>query len=277
MKILLRVVVGLLVLLVVAAFVGLMFIDSLAEKAVERGGTLALGVPTELDSASIGLTSGQFELERLRVSNPQGYKQPDFFSLRAARLEFPLSALRESRVQIPLLEIEGVALSLERNDKGTNYGVILDHLSRFESGSEKPEAKPEETGGKVFVLDRLAISDVHVSIDLLPFGGEATQASLSIPSVEVKGLGSEMSVADICSLVVKTILNAALERGASQIPKELLDDLRGKLERLPQDIEQQARQQVEGEVEKAAKDLGLPGEAAGRLGDKVNGLLKKKN
>src|SRR5262245_65188120 len=115
MKIAVRLLVGLLALVVVAGLAGLFFVDSLAKKAVERGGTYALGVPTELGSASIGLFSGEFELERLRVSNPPGFSQPDFFTLRAMRLDFPLAALREPRVVVPLLEIDGIAIDLERN------------------------------------------------------------------------------------------------------------------------------------------------------------------
>jgi len=276
MKILLRVAVGLIALLVVAVFAGLLFVDSLAAKAVERGGTLAMGVPTELDSASIGILSGEFELDRLRIANPPGYRQPDFFSLRSARLELPLSALRAQRVQIPALEIEGVSLSLERNGQGTNYGVILDNLKRFESGPKEPEA-PETGGGKVFALDRLTIRDVHVSIDLLPIGGEATQASLSLPELEVKGLGSDMSIADICAVVVKTIIDAALENGAKQLPAELLADLRGRMDQLEDDLGERVEQETRNEVEKAAEDLGLPKEAAGKLGDKVNGLFKRKD
>lgn len=276
MKILVRVAVGLIALLVVALFAGLFFVDSLAEKAVERGGTLAMGVPTELDSASIGLFSGEFALEHLRIANPPGFGKPDFFSLRSARLELPLTALREPRVQIPALEIEGVALSLERSGKGTNYGVILDNLKRFESGPKEPEA-PEAGGEKVFVLDRLTIRDVSVSIDLLPIGGEATQANLSLPAIEVKDLGSNMSVADICSVVVKTIINAALENGAKQLPAELLADLRGRMDQLTVDLEKSVEQKAQSEVEKAAEDLGLPKEAAGKLGDKVNGLFKGKD
>jgi len=247
------------------------FADSLAKQAIERSGTYALGVETQLDSASIGLFSGEFELGRLRIANPPGYKQPDFFSLRLAKLELPLSALTKERIAVPLLSIEGVALDLERNERGTNYGVILDNLERFESGAPGKEGEQPEAGStKVFVLERLVIRDVHASIDLLPEAGDATKVSLSIPEVVVENLGSEMTLGELCALVVKTILQAALEHGGGMIPPELMNDLRGRLDDL--------KSESQGKLEEAAQQLGSEAqEALQKAGDKLDSLFKKKN
>src|SRR5262245_30818941 len=139
MKLALRLLVGLLALLVVAAIGAALLVDSLAAQAVERGGTYALGVPTEVDSASIGLFSGRFSLQGLEVANPPGFAEPNFFALSSIAIELPLSSLLEERVTIPSLALEGVSIDLERNSKGTNYGSILDSLKRFESGAAPPQ------------------------------------------------------------------------------------------------------------------------------------------
>jgi hypothetical protein len=141
--------------LAILGFGAILLVDSLAEQAVERGGTHALGVETRLESASIGITSGQFGLDGLAIANPPGFERPDFFALRAARLELPLKHLLDPRVTIPALELEGIAVDLERNSKGTNYGVILDNLSRFEAGAGKPggERKEVEGEGKTYKVE----------------------------------------------------------------------------------------------------------------------------
>ena len=276
MKIAVRILVGLLALLVVAGLAGLFFVDSLAKKAVERGGTYALGVPTELGSASIGLFSGEFELERLRVSNPPGFSQPDFFTMRALRLDFPLAALREPRVVVPLLEIDGIAIDLERNAKGTNYAAILDHLEHLQSaGPSAPEVAAEEGGSsQVYVLQKLVIRDVHASIALLPLGGEATRATLSIPEVVVTELGTDMTLPQICALVVRTILQAAIQNGSGVLPEELMNDLRGRM----QELEAGARELAHEQLEEAAQKVGgEAGKALQEAGSKaLDGLLNKK-
>jgi hypothetical protein len=268
MKNLVRILVGLLLLLIAAAVVGVFMLDSLVREAVERGGSYALGVPTELASADIGLVSGEFELGRLRVANPAGYKQPDFLSVRTTRLELPLSALREERITVPLLEIEGIALDLERNATGTNYGVILENLKRLETGAPAPPAEK----GKAFVVQRLVVRDVHASIDLVPaLGavGDLTKLSLSIPEVVVEELGSDMTVAQLCAVVVKTILNAALQQGAGKLPEEFLADLRSRLQGL-EGLDDQMLDRAQDALDEAADDL------QGKLEGKLNDLLKKK-
>lgn len=281
MKLGLRLFLGL-VLFVILAGGAVFFIDSLVEQAVERGSTHALGVETRLDGASIGLLSGDFALTQLTVSNPPGFEQPLFFELRAAQLELPLSKLMEECITIPALVLEGITLDLERNSKGTNYGVILDNLARFESGEAPAPHEPGGGGGgdKTFLLQKLVIRDIRAVVNLLPAGGDLTKLSLSVPEIVVEDLGSEMTLAEICVLVVKTVVQAAASAGGGVLPAELLQDLRGRMEGL----EGLARGKLGTELGKLeeslgaeAKKLGPEAEKALRgASEKLDGLLKKK-
>jgi hypothetical protein len=286
MKFVVRIALGLVLLLALVGAGVILFIDSLAKTAIETGGSHALGVETRLASASIGLFSGEFALSGLTVANPAGFAEPNFFALGGTRLALPLSSLRAERVTIPELVLEGITLDLERNAQGTNYGVILDNLSRFESSAPAPDggAAPASEGGKVFVLKKLVVRDVRATVNLLPEGGALTKLSLAIPEVVVTDLGTDMSLAQICALVVKTVVRAAIEKGGDALPAELLADLRGRMGAL----EGQARAQLDaevgkaqGELEHAAGKLGPEAEkAAQAAGDKLGGeldkLLKKK-
>jgi hypothetical protein len=257
-----------------------LFVDSLVSQAVERGGTHALGVETRLEGASIGLLSGEFALTDLAVSNPPGFEQPDFFALRAARLELPFSTLLEERITIPALVLEGITLDIERNSKGTNYGVILDNLERFESGEAPP---PEESGGgkgKSFLLQRLVLRDIRAQVNLVPAGGDLTRLSLSVPGIAIEDIGSDMTLAEICALVVKTVVQATVSAGAGVLPEELLKDLRGRVEGL----EGVTRARLDAEFGKLAeklqgeaKKLGPEAEKAVReASEKLDGFFKKK-
>lgn len=281
MKLVVRLLIGLVVLLLLVGLGVGLFLDSLAKQAIERGGSHALGVETRLDSADLGLTSGRFALSGLSVANPPGFARPAFLELRSSELELPLKALLEDRITIPALVLEGVTLDLERNSTGTNYGVILDNLKRFES---EPQDSPEapSQGGKTFVLQRLVIRDVRASVELVPVGGDLTKLSLAIPEIVVEDLGSEMSMSELCALIVKTIVNAAIQSGL--LPEDLLADLRGRMD----DLEGMARVQVEQKLDKLesqlqgqAQKLGPEAEkalekAGEKLGGKLDDLLKKK-
>jgi AsmA-like protein len=285
MKIVVRALVGLVVLLLLVGIGAGLFIDSLAKKAIESGGTHALGVETRLESASLGLISGRFALAGLSVANPAGFAEPDFFALRSTELELSLSTLLEPRITIPSLVLEGITLDLERNASGTNYGAILDSLERFESAPQDDAAGgPATEGGKTFLLQRLVIRDVRATVNLIPAGGDLTKLSLAVPEIVVEGLGSELSMPQLCALVVKGVVNAAIQAGGGVLPADLLADLRGRMDGLEGAARARVDEElgkVESKLEEQAKKLGPEAEkalqdASGKLGGKLDGLLKKK-
>lgn len=280
MKPAVRVALGLVSILVLVCAGGLLFLDSIAVGAVERGGSHALGVETRLDDASIGLLSGEFVLNGLSIANPPGFGQPSFFSMQDARLDLPLSALADDPVTIPSLVLEGITLDLERNATGTNYGVILDNLTRFESGQpETGKSSPGAEGGKAFLLRRLVLKETRATVDLFPAGGELTKLSLSIPEIVVEDLGSKMTVAQVCALVVRTVVRAAIDAGSGVVPEDLLQDLRQRTRALEDVARTRIAEQlgeVEGELQQQARKLGPEAEKAlQEASDKLGGLLNK--
>jgi hypothetical protein len=277
-----RVAVGLALALVLASAGMLLLVDALVEQAIEHGGTQALGVETRLASASIGLASGRFELEELAIANPPGFERPDFLTLRSAQLELPLQRLLEPRVTIPALELEGIAIDIERGARGTNYGVILDSLARFESG----EAGSEGGGADddtTYHLQRLVIRDVRAHVNLVPQGGDLTRLDLAVPEIVVEDLASDMTLPQMCALVVKVVMQAAIQAGQGVVPAEVLADLRGRMDGL-KDVARvrlgTELQDLESGLRAQAKKLG-PGaekaleQAGDELGKALEGLLDK--
>lgn len=279
MKLARRLLIVIPVFLVLVAVVAFLFLDSIAKQAIERSGSYALGVDTELDSADIGLFSGRFRLDGLNVANPQGFKEPHFLELEQGTLALSAKSLLKDRVSVPLLEIIGVQIDLERNQSGTNYEHILKHLERFES-SEAP-VDDQEASGKSFALDRLVIRDARAKLDLLPIGGEATKVSITIPEIVLENLdSSEMSTAEICALVVKVLLNAAIKSGAGVIPADLLREFEDQLQGLRSvafDISGEVTHDVEGVVQRANETLQQKtDEALKDAGKKLDGILRGK-
>jgi hypothetical protein len=267
MKVAVRIVVGLLLLLLLAGIAAVVFVDSLVKQAVERGGTHALGVETRLADASIGLGSGEFELSGLSVANPPGYELPSFLELRAARLELPLSSLLEDEITIPELLLEGIVLDLERNASGTNYGRILENLERFES-PEAPPAEEPAGEGKTFTLQRLEIRDVRAMINLLPAGGDLTKLSIAIPPIIAEDLGSDMTLSEISAVVVKLLVQAAIQSGG--LPDDLLQDLRGRMD----ELESVAHEQLQSEIGKVEQALQEQADKLGPLAPEAQKALE---
>jgi hypothetical protein len=279
MKLLLRLILIPVALLLMLAFGSLLLVDSLARKAIEEGGSHALGVETSLESAGIGLFSGLFTLDGLAVANPPGFSEPEFFRLRSGELQLPLSALMEETITIPSLVLEGITIDLERNSKGTNYGQLLEHLEGITAGGSSDE--PTDTSdSKTFLLQELVIRDVRANVNLLPAGGELTKMSVSVPEIRVEGLSNALTLPQLCALVVTTVVRAAANAGQGLLPDDLMKDLRGRLDGIEDLAHARANEEIdelEGRLQEKAKELGPEAEKAVEgATNKLKGLLDRR-
>ncbi|MEQ9095735.1 MAG: AsmA family protein [Phycisphaerales bacterium] len=250
-------------LVVFALVLGWIYVDSLAERGVERGATYALDVPTELGSADVGVLSGRVELSSLSVDNPDGFEAQHFLTLGNADVNVTLGTLMDDVVEVPSLTLAGIDLHLERTTDGANYKVIMDNLARFESG----EQKDPDPDAKKFVVRTLAIRNVTIHADIVPIGGaigDLTTTKLTVDEVVLRDVGSggePMTIAEITTVVVKAILASAIEVGGGVIPEDVLGEIGGQLASLL-DLEDMGVGNIEGLGEAAADLLGAPVEGA---------------
>lgn len=264
----------LVVLVVVAGVAAFAYIDSIAKAAVEKGGTYALGVPTKLGSADVGVLSGGFEMKGLDVNNPPGYKSASFLTMGDGGVNVKLDTLRKDIVEIPRLALSDIKVNLEKSDGKANYQVILDNLKKLESG--QPSTPPKDSGsGKKFVINQVEIKNVVVHVDLLPVGGQLTQVNMTLDKVALSDVGTAgkgVPLPELASIIVKALMSAIAEKGGGIIPADLLGDLQGQLAQLKNldqlgvklsaDLSKEAEKALEGikkdagkAVEDAKKDV----------------------
>lgn len=261
--------VGLAVLAVVLVWV---YIDTLAERGVERGATYALDVPTTLSSADVGVFAGRVELSGLEVSNPQGFSAPHFLTLGNTELNVSLGSLTSDVVEVPALVLSGIDIRLQRTLEGANYKVILDNLKRFESEGQS-EPQPE---GKKFIIRSVQIRDVKVHVDAVPIGGaigELTTAEITVPEVTLRDVGSgaePMSIAELTAVILKAILASAVDVGGDVLPEDVLGELGDQLASML-DLSKMGVGSIDGLTEKAAELLGAPAE---EVAEEVQGVVE---
>ncbi|MCK6448628.1 MAG: AsmA family protein [Planctomycetes bacterium] len=288
MRKLLRFVVLLFLLAAVAAALLVIFIDRAAKTAIEEGGTYALGVPTHLEKADIGLTSGRFALTGLAIDNPQGFDAPRFLSIGRGELALTLGSLTEDTIEAPTLELSGIELALERKDGKANYDTILASLERFSSkddGKSAPQPKGDEPQStKRFVIREVIVRDVKATIQLLPIGGELTKTTVTVPSIRLTNVGEDgRSMSQLFAEVLDGILRAVIDVGGKDLPKELLKDLKQKLpdvEALKRSLENEVKGALDDLQEKSKELGGELGKEAEKALDgakkELEGLFEKK-
>ena len=283
MKKLIKLVAVLLMLLVLATVAVALYIDTIAKTAIERGATYALGVEATLGSADVGLLSGTFSMGDLTVANPAGFESPHFTHLQEGRVEVALASLRKDTVVLPTLTLSGLDVHLDKHEGKANYNVILENLSRFESG----EGAEKEAGGKKFVINEILIQRIVVHVQLLPIGGDLTKLDLAINEVRLRNVGSETDgsvlMSELTSVIIKAVLAAIVQKGGDLIPAEVLGDLGQGLDSLTEmglDAATGLGDRIKdagGGLDEITEDIG---DAIKNIGDGLGGMLggdKKKD
>lgn len=263
-------VIGVMLVLIVVGLVivGLTRVDALAKAAVEKGGTYALGVNTTLDSADVGLLKGTFAMSGLEVANPSGYASKHFMSLGQGSVAVDAGSLRATTITLPHLTLGDLDVRLEKNTQGSNYQVILDNLKKLQGES----AKPATSNDTKLVIEKLTISNVTVSVDLLGLPGGSTRATIPIKEISLTNVGktgtgvadSGVTIGQLAGIIVQAIMAATVENAGDLLPTDVLGDMSGRLADLGsiKDLGLEVVGGVTGKVEQIAGEAGKKVEQA---------------
>ncbi len=203
-----------------------LYLDRLAQTAVEKGGSYALGVETTVERVSIGLGFPQasFGIDGLTVANPDGFSEANFLELGAASLELDLLSLMHDTVRAKSFVLDGVRVVLERNRKGSNYSVVMKSLESFES-TAPDSSEADAASSKRLVIDELRITGVSAEMTLASIVGKPSKVKVAVPDIVLHDVGSDGSgvdVAELASIVTTAIFQAIVQAGG---PRKILDDL----------------------------------------------------
>lgn len=270
----------LVVLLVVGAVVfAIVNINSLARTGIEKGGTYALGVPTTLQSANVGLLDATFRMSGLNVANPPGFKAPSFLALGSGGVAVSLNSLSKPVVELPTLSLDNLAVALEKSGGKTNFNLILDNIKKVadQAGGSGGSQSPAAGGEKRFVVNQLALTNIKISVDLIGGPGDLTKINIPIDEIRLNNVGKTgtgvagtgVTMSELASIIVQAVLAAAKDKGAGILPADLLNDLQGGLAGLGNldNLGMSVAAQAQGTVQKLGESLGA--EAAKSVTEKL--------
>jgi len=250
MKILRRLLLVVVALVLIVVLGVWLCLDSLVATGIEKGATFATGVETKVDKVDASVFAGHFGIEGLSLANPPGFRPEPFFQMKTARAAWQNGSIVSDRIQMDELVLDGVDVSLERTDSGTNYGKILDHLDKLSGGKEekKPES-PESKGGKQLTIKKIEVKNVHVSLHLSGVPLASGSTDLNIPSLVINDFRSDGSTTEIVAQLTKELLKAILHEVVAlggSLPKDLLKDLDQGLKGLGDSVEGRAKDALKG-------------------------------
>jgi len=250
-----KVLLGILVILVVGLGGAWFYLDRIAQSAVEREGTRALGVPVLVDSMALSPFSGRLGMDGFRVANPEGFSDASVLRLDSGRLGIRLGSLFDDVVVLPEIALDGLHVRLERNEQGTNLKRLLDNLDSGSGG----EAPPAEGGEPTRVrVSRLSITNAGASVDLGPEFGDRGKFDVTLPSIELRDIGTDgngVTVEQLVEHVSRAVIDAIRESAASRLPDLIRRELGQRLEQQREKLESEAREAVEQETDRLKEQL----------------------
>ena len=292
MKRLIKVLVGLVVILMIALIAVFLWINQLAKAGIEQGATYALGVDTTLDAAKIGVFSGEFGLDDLRVANPANFSADSFLELGRGEVAVSLGSLMGDEAELGYLELSDIVVSLENDGDKGNYDVILENLASHSPPSpegEDPEPTPpqpeDQEGGKTFVIRRVVISNVTVNGRFKLVGDKPTDITFNIPEIRLNDIGSQTEggvlLSELAGTLLTAVLEAAVRQGGDILPDVILGSLDAGLEEIGKLGEQvtveaeKAVQEVTEQAQKIGQDLGQEIDKVGQAVEDTGKQIEK--
>ena len=96
-----------------------------------------------------------------RLSNAEGFAQPDMASMDAVQVRIKLVPLLSKQLEVDTVKLSGLKLNLAKDKSGrTNWADLQGEQAETKKSSERSDGGDEETGGAA--LDSLAIGGIEV-------------------------------------------------------------------------------------------------------------------
>ena len=235
-KILVAAAVGLGTLLVgLVAF--LFWIDSIARQGIETATSLALRVPTHLESATLRF-SGRATLGRFTISNPERYKEAEAASFENFDATLDPRSLLEDVVEIDQLVVLRPKLTVEFIGLRSNWSILMANLAATRSREARDrENDSRRRTGKNFRIRRLRVEEATVRFrsNLLPVGSHV----LKLLPFELKNLGSVpggASTAEVLTTLFLAMAGQAITGGEHGLPAQLLGAFQTEVSKTAQEI-----------------------------------------
>ena len=285
MKTLVKFVIFVIVIALVAIAGVTYYLDSIAKKAVEYGGSKALGVTTTVNKLHISLLDGSSSLDGFTIANPKGFSDENFMEITQAKVAIDIHSLLSDTVHIAGISLSGLQLSLEQSSQSSNVKSLLANIPRAKKSTptvkttETTKSSPSSDSGKKFIVDLIVLEDIGVTAKLQALGTQLSDVSLTVPRIELNNVGQQqggMMISELIQYVVEQVLNEVANNSNSLSPA-LAAMLQGNLASVD-GLKAGAMRAASGEVEKTTqkllKDIDLPEGADAELQQAADTLLK---
>ncbi len=205
---LVKILVGLVVVAVIAAFALMLSLNSIVKNGVTSFGPEVIKAPIQLDSVSISALSGGGEIKGLVIGNPEGFKTPNAVKLGTASLQVKPMSLLGDKIVVESIKADGAEITFEGRLSGSNLGKIQENVDAYVAALLGPADKDKKAAlGKKLQVDELTISNTKINLSMTILGGKS--ATIPLPDIKLTGLGQGadgVTPAEVIKVVIKEVM-----------------------------------------------------------------------
>ena len=231
----------LVIIIVVAGVLFFVFnsLDSLVEAAIEKYGSEVTQTAVRVNKVQITLKEGEASIAGLRVANPEGFSEPNAFTLGQISARINVNSVTEQTIVIDEVRIDAPAIFYEINKAGKANLNILKQNVAAATQANKPEQvkadepeKPDAAGETKLVIRRFILDSGSVKATIMSLNGKIMESAL--PRLELTNVGGsngatgEQLAAQITEQIIELALSAVARMGAEKYLgkgiKDQLDD-----------------------------------------------------
>ncbi len=205
---------SLMLVTVIAIWLGLSYLPVLIEKVVERN----TGFGLEIGELNINPFTGVADLQQTILTNPEDFPDPDFIHVNIAKIDVDVFSLIEERKVIEELVLDIGEVGLFTNEAGdSNATIFFQTLKQSEESGPSPDPSGEPVQ---FIIKRLVIRLHSVKISYYSRG------KLHTSKIE-PNLDLELSDITDLNQVIKPLRQELRRKGIPILAQTLLHSITG--------------------------------------------------
>lgn len=204
---------------VVLAGVGWLQRDVILDAMLERTLRSVTGVEAQLRDVDSQPFQGEFRIDTLLLSNPDGFNTPYVLKVDQLDIELDPNTLWQDTVKIQSIAVEGVQIQLEQRLARNNIATIVDQLQASKGGNSGNDGETSGSGsGKQVKIERLTIRGVDAQVKVSAIANLGLTRTLEIEDIEVTNLdtyNAESKLLEALSGAVTTAILREIGKSAT--------------------------------------------------------------
>jgi len=239
---------GVVVLVLLCLPVVLYFsLDAIVKRGIETAAPRYTGTDITLRKVSLSPLSGQGRLDGLVVRNPPGFQTPSAFELDTVSFALDTISLFSNVISIDNVRIVKPQITYELTEKKSNIEEIIEHVRSLSSSKRQQDGSPGgKAGEKHFSIREVVITDAMIRVSHAVLKGKT--ASLTVPEVRVRNIGTDTDGGVLVSQALYAVLNAVDKKvlgGISRSSRDIARDLEKNMKQLEKDLQPALRDALE--------------------------------